>query len=173
MNSPFANLFMAIRQQIADNVSDIVFIDQDLGQLNIIGKNSGRLPVQFPCVLIDFEDFCFENLSNNVQTAKGNVVLKLGFATHSNSMQVTPDTVLQKALDYYYLEFLLHKFIQGWSPDDNCFGSLNRISSTVQKRSDNYRVREIRYSIAFDDYSTKPTVSRNNVSILINEEMIV
>jgi hypothetical protein len=151
MNSTFANIFLALQSYIQANVTAIKYIDQDLGQL----KSGSRPPVAWPCVLIDFEDFSFENMSTNVQTAKGIVTLRLGFPPFSNSSQATPATYLQQAISYYDLEWALHKAIQGWAPGDD-YGHLDRISTTTQKRTDSYRVRELRYSIAFEDYSTKP-----------------
>ena len=93
MNAPFANIFLAIQQRIAATVPAITYIDQDLGQLN----SNGRPPVSWPCALIDFENFRFENLGENVQTAEGLVVLRLGFAPHSNSSQATPPATQQTA----------------------------------------------------------------------------
>jgi hypothetical protein len=150
MNSPFANIFLSLQQHIRASVSAIAYIDQDLGQL----KTSIRPPVSWPCALIDFEEFSFENLSENVQTAKGIVKVLLGFAPYSSSSQATPSAYLQQAISYYDLEWALHKALQGWAPGDD-FGSLIRISAATQKRADNYRVRELCYSIAFEDYSTK------------------
>src|ERR1700749_2803202 len=135
MNSPFANIFLAIQQRIQSDVTSVTYIDQDLGQL----KTSTRPPVSWPCVLIDFEDFNFDNLGQNVQTAKGTVVLRLGFAPYSNSSQITPLRYLQQAIGYYDIEWSLHKVLQGWSPGDD-YGSLIRTSATTQKRTDNYRV---------------------------------
>ena len=166
MNSPFANIFLAIQQQIKTTVPAITYIDQDLGQL----KSTTRPPVSWPCVLIDFEDFDFDNMGSNVQTAKGTVVLRLGFAPYSNSSQVTPSAYTQQALGYYDLEWALHQTIQGWCPGTD-YGSLIRTSATTQKRTDNYRVRELRYSIAFEDYSTKPEQSFAPASLIVNDEI--
>jgi len=167
MNSPFANIFLAIQQQIKTGVTTITYIDQDLGQL----KSNARPPVSWPCVLIDFEDFNFDNMGENVQTAKGTVVLKLGFAPYSNSAQVTPSTYLQSAIGYYDIEWALHKVMQGWSPGDD-YGYLIRTSATTQKRTDNYRVRELRYSIAFEDYSTQ-TIQEYAAATLVATDQIL
>ena len=172
MNSPFANLFLAIRKQIIDNVTSIVHIDQDLGQLS--GKNAAmRPPVNFPCVLIDFEDFNFTNLANNVQASVGTVVLKLCFAPYSNSTQATPKTYLNNAISFYDIEYTLHLAMQGWTPAGDEYGSLNRIKASTQKNTDIYRVREIRYNIAFDDYSTKPGLTNHAATLVITEEFVV
>jgi hypothetical protein len=166
MNSPFANIFLAVQQHIQTSVSGINYIDQDLGQL----KSNVRPPVSWPCVLIDFEDFGFDNMGENVQTAKGNVVLRLGFAPYSNSSQVTPSPYIQQAIGYYDIEWSLHLAMQGWSPGDD-FGRLIRTGATTQKRTDNYRVRELRYSIAFEDYSTKTQLGMAPATITVNDEM--
>ena len=166
MNSPFANIFLSIQQHINDNVAAIKYIDQDLGQL----KAKVRIPVSWPCVLIDFENFRFRNLAENVQTAKGIIVLRLGFAPYSSSAAGTPSAYLEQALSYYDIEWNLHKAMQGWSPGDD-FGSLIRISAITQDRTDNYRVRELRYKIAFEDYSTKWQQQYASVALMVADEI--
>ena len=167
MNSPFANLFLALQEQVHTHVSEIAYIDQDLGQLN----SKTRPPVSWPCVLIDFEGFSFDDLSENVQTAKGTVVLRLGFAPYSNSSVATPPDYKTLALNYYDLEWKLHLAIQGWSPAGDACGHLIRSSATTCPRTDNYRVRELRYKIAFDDYSTKLQKLTTPATLIINDEI--
>jgi hypothetical protein len=150
INSTFANIFLNIQDYITQNVPQASYVNQDLGQL----RGSGRLPVSWPCVLIDFEDFTFENLGENVQTASGTVVIQIGFAPYSNTTSATPEQYKEQALAYYEAEQLLHTLLQGWAPL-KASGSLIRTSVTTQKRSDNYRVRELRYSLALEDYSTQ------------------
>jgi hypothetical protein len=166
MNSPFANIFLSLQQHIKTELPEIRYIDQDLGQLNA----NTRPPVSWPCVLIDLENFDFENLGENVQTAKGTIVLRLGFAPHSNSSQISPQTNIRQAINYYDLEWSLHKTIQGWAPGDD-MGSLVRTSATTQQRNDQYRVREIRYSIAFGDYSAKLQHAYAPATMVVHNEI--
>ena len=167
MNSPFATIYLAVQAQLKSAVSTLNYIDQDLGQL----KNT-RPPVMWPCILIDFEDFRFEDVACNVQTATGIIVIRLGFAPFSNTNQVTPSGSVTQALGYYDIEWSVHQALQGWSPGA-AFGHLNRLSVTTQKRADNYRVREIRYSIAFEDYSTKPTQQYAPATLVVADEIDV
>lgn len=160
MNSPFANIFIALQSRIQDQVSAITYIDQDLGQL----KNETRPAVTFPCVLIDFEDFEFQALADNVQTAEGTIILQLGFTPASSSSSTTPIDFRETAISYYDIEWNLHKALQGWSPGDG-FGYLTRKSTITQKRHSYLRVREIRYRIAFPDYSTKPTIQQTTATL--------
>jgi hypothetical protein len=168
VHSPFFDIFMAIRQRLIDAASTSVYIDQDLGQL----RNHTRPPVTWPCILIDFEDFKFESLGENVQAGKGTVVLQLGFAPYSNSTQVTPQEYIDKAMVYYDYELLLHSLLQGWSPTE-ASGHMARTSVTTQKRKDHYRVREMRYTIAFEDYFTRWQRQMAPAEVVLTEEIIV
>ena len=165
MHSPFANLFDAILTRIAAEVPSIRYIDQELGQLK-----KARAPVSWPCLLIDFEDFHFDDLSEHVQMAKGIVTLQLGFAPYSPTAQSAPLENREQALGYYDIEWHLHKAIHGWQPGDE-YGSFCRIAATTQRRSDNYRVREIRYSIAFEDYSTKRSLRYVPAEVVVTEQI--
>lgn len=165
MNSPFANIFLSIQERIKNNTPAIKHIDQDMGQL----KNA-RPPLSWPCVLIDFEDFNFDDLSENVQLTNGTIAFKLGFAPHSNSSAATPVTFTEMALNYYDIEWQLHQLLQGWRPL-NTTGRLCRISTTTQKRNDSCRIREIRYSIAFEDYSTKRTLSYTPAALTVTQQI--
>ncbi|OJW78583.1 MAG: hypothetical protein BGO69_00935 [Bacteroidetes bacterium 46-16] len=151
MNSAFANLFLLLQQRVQDNVPAITYIDQDLGQIN---PGVEEFPVTFPCLLIDFEDFKFKNLSEHVQTAEGTVLFKLGFSSYSSSAQMATEASKEAALNFYDIEWDLHKVLQGWDAGDY-YGHLDRSSAITQKRPDQLRVRELRYTIAFEDYSTK------------------
>lgn len=167
--SPFTAIFMSIRQHILDALDgndNSVYIDQDLGQL----RNNTRPPVTWPCILIDFEEFRYENLAENVQTAKGTVLVQLGFAPYSNSTQVTPKPYIQQALAYYDLETILNWLLEGWEPTDTS-GALVRTSVCTQKRNDRYRVRELRYSLAFDDYTTKTPRDKSKVTLVLTDEI--
>lgn len=168
MNSPFAQIFLALQQHIATNAAAIKYTDQDLGQL----KPGSRPPVSWPCVLIDFEDFNFSDLGQNVQAATGVVVIRLGFQPISNSSQATPTAYLQQAIGYYDIEWALHTALQGWSPGD-AFGRFCRVSAGTQKRNDSYRVREIRYSLAFEDYSTQYLPGMAHPAVVISDEIVL
>src|ERR1044072_5029205 len=102
MNSAFANLFLLLQERIQDEVPDIAFIDQDMGQINV---GVTEFPVTFPCLLIDFENFDFKNLSENVQTASGTVLLKLGFAPYSSSDSSSTEESKEAALQFYDMEW--------------------------------------------------------------------
>ncbi len=169
MNSPFANIFLSLQQQVQAQVPAIVYIDQDMGQLYTDRSNT-RPQVAWPCLLIDFENFKFGNMGTDVQTAEGTILLRLGFAPSSSSTATTPGAYTQKAISYYDIEWALHKALQGYSPGTDV-GSLTRTSTITQRRTDTIRVRELRYSIAFQDYSAKPALQTVAATIIAHAEI--
>jgi hypothetical protein len=153
MNSAFAQIFKAIQARIQQQVPAIKYIDQDLGQLT-----QQRPPVSWPCALIDMDDFSYSCLSDNTQCATGTVTISLGWATHSGSAYNTPTEVTAQSLAYYELEWQLNKALHGWRPGA-AFGSLARVAAATRKKTGGCRVRELCYSLAFEDYSTKPEIN--------------
>ena len=175
MQSSIANLFLALQATIA-NLQDgagntyFKYIDQDLGQLDV-----EQPKVLWPCVLIDIDNLIYTSMSSNTQQGQGHIRLRLGFPAFSASGASTPDAYKQKSIYFYELEQILHQALQGQTPDDNVFenigdgelpepllantfGAFNRISAATEKgRPDFIRVRQITYTIAYDDYSTQPT----------------
>jgi len=130
-----------------------------------------RRQADLTSVFVDRDDFSFQNLSENVQTVEGTVVLKLGFAPFSSSGQATPTTYKEKAIEYYDIEWNLNKAMQGWTPGDD-YGYLSRSTSITEKRSDAIRVREIRYRIAFEDYSTANVIQYVPAAAVIEPEIV-
>lgn len=156
MNSPFATLYLAIQARIRTAVPAIRHIDQDLGQLE---QYQDRPAVSWPAVVLDLDGAQYGDMGEQAQTCTLDVVLRLAFAPYSSANVLAPDSVKEKALEYYDAEWLLNKALHCWVPDGgpSCpyeFSALTRISAGTEKREDNIRVREIRYRIAYEDYST-------------------
>lgn len=157
MNSPFANLYLAIQERIIDEVPEILFVEQNFGQLDDY-SNGGRPPVQYPCALIDFQNFGFENMGENTQRAEGDITITLAFAQHGQTHNGQPDAWREAALNYYDIEWKLHKALQGWAPGNpDDFGYLTRTSVVKDNRPLYVRLRTLTYRLAFEDYSTQPT----------------
>jgi len=158
MNSLIANLFLAIQTKIAaiqdtDGNPVIKHIDQDLGQMEDHDGNN-RPPVLFPCVLIDIDDIAYKALSGNVQTGKGKIIIRLGHTPYSGSSAAVPTDYKQRAIEFYDTEYALHQALQGFAPfDADVFGGLDRVSAVTEKRRDFIRVRQIVYTLSFEDYT--------------------
>lgn len=154
MNSPFANLYLAIQERIKTQVPEIVFTEHDLGQLD--DYTTGKPPVAFPCLLIDFENFTFENMGENSQRAEGDVVIKIGHSLWGKTDNATPDIWREAALNYYDIEWKVNKALHGFTPGDD-YGYLTRTSENKQNRPAYVRQKTMRYRLAFEDYSTQTT----------------
>lgn len=113
-----------------------------------------RPAVSWPCLLIDMGGFDFSNMGEKAQTGEGELVLRLADDPYSATTNITPEQVRKKGLFFFELEFALHKALHGWSPGEES-GSLIRRSSKPELREDKFRVREMRYRLSFEDYSTK------------------
>lgn len=149
MNSPFSKCYLAIMDRLLEQVPALRYIDQDLGQLQ---GYTNRPDVAFPCALIDFTGWNYENMGDLQQMAEGNVMINLGFAIHSASNNLTPEVWRKLPLDYYEIEWAIHKALQGWSPGDE-FGLMMRNSTTGGNSPMKVRVRPLSYRLSFEDYS--------------------
>jgi hypothetical protein len=150
MNSPFAQIFLALQARIAEIIPDIGLIDMDYGQL----ESKERPAVAFPCVLVDFQNWQFEDLSNLVQTASGIIIVKLATDPYSGTDNITPDTYKQDALNIFELEYDLYKGLHGWNPGGNT-GPLGRSYINTDNRRQGMKVRALSFSLSFQDYSAK------------------
>jgi|SRR5690625_1562201 len=146
--SPFKTLFLALQERILQQVPEIRYIDQDLGQLN-----EERPPLSYPAILIDFSNFNYENLAEHKQTAEGIVVLKLIFDIYSNSNNLSPESVKDKALSFYDTEWKIYKVLQAWKPEDTTwsYGYMLRTSVVTEGHYIGLRVRNLQFSITFED----------------------
>lgn len=148
MNSYFGELYLQLCEHIKTNVSEVRWIDQDFGQLEEFDL---RPEVSFPCVLVDFVDAEFEELSQLSQTGEVLISFRLGFAPFSSANNLSPTNVKIKALEYYNLEQKLYETIQGFTTDFTT--PLIRKKATSEKRQDALRVRVLTFSTSYQDDS--------------------
>lgn len=148
--SLFARMFLAIMEHIETNVPEVRYIGADLGQLE---GYSNRPAVDFPCVLIDFNGWLFDNLGDNCQTAEGDVVIKLGFAQYLDSSNLTEPEWRSQALAYWDIEKKLNDALHGWAPLEEA-AHMTRTASAAENRPMGVRAVVVRYRLGFDDYTT-------------------
>ncbi len=152
MNSPFANMLSEIMARIKSQLPDVRYINADLGQLDFYET---RPAVSFPCVLIDFENFTFAHQGEACQMAEGTVKVRLAHTPFSNSSSINDTEVREKALSYLDTEYRLNRALHAWQGES--FGYLMRVAADTEKREDDIRVRELRYTTCFQDNSASPT----------------
>jgi len=153
MNSPFAVIYQAIQARITAQVPALAnFIDLDYGQL----EARERPAVTFPGVLIDFPEWDFSDLSNLAQEGDGYITIKLFTNPYSSSEAHTPTTFLQDAISILDLEYDLNIALHGWSPADG-IAPMGRVKAGSDNRRPGMKVRILRYSCNFQDYSAQRT----------------
>lgn len=151
MNSKFRILYEELIDRIETEMPSIKHIDMDFGQL----EYEVRPAVKFPALLIDFVNFTFEDLgTDNTQLAVGQINLRLVFAPFSKTSHKINATSRKKGLAYFDLEAELHTFLQGHAITNGDFREMKRVGTTTEQRDDDLRVRNIVYSVSFEDDST-------------------
>lgn len=163
MVSFFANLLLAIQARIADQVPEIRYIDQDLGQLEIYEL---RPAVSWPCLLIDFDTTNYSNEGELAQIGENIIQFRLGIDTYTSANSLGPLQVRQAALDYYELENKVFVALHGWDGDGLC-QPLSRTAAATEKREDKFRVRIIHFATAFEDVSAMPQYARVTLGTVI------
>ena len=151
MNSPFANLFIAISDQVLAEVPEIKWIDMDLGQLEAF--DGDRPPVEWPCLLIDFTNTDFAQMQG-YQDGNMDIILRLAFDEYESTSAETPTLVRQSALEYFEIEQKLYEALQRWKAGGLLTNAMKRTNAATEKReNDNFRVRRISFAATFSDGS--------------------
>ena len=151
MNSFFAKCFLDLQEHIKKEVPEIRWTDQNFGQY---GDPEFPAKVAFPAALIDFSNTAYSAIGGNDQLGNATINIVLLFNPFSQSYNLAPTQVKQKALEYYEVEHKLCKALQGWSMD--YFTPLARINAISQNRNEiGLRIRDLNFSTEFEDYNNE------------------
>lgn len=148
-NSFFAKLYLEIQQKIKNEILEIRFVEQNFGQY---GFDDFRAKVAFPAMLIDFANTNYSAMQGDIQLAEATINIVLLFEPFSQSYNLAPDAVKQKALEYYEIEQKVFKALQGWQTD--FCTPLVRTDAKSQNRNEiGLRIRELNFTTEFEDWS--------------------
>lgn len=171
LDSPFSQLYLSLQKRILEQVPEIKYVALDIGQLDWYEI---RPAVSWPCILIDFTEAAFSNLSQNVQWVDGAVLFRMGFSPFSNANSLVPDISMAKALEFFEIENKVYKALQGWTPviliDDEpveIAQPLSRINAVTEKRSDPFRVRKMIMLTGGEDASAQENNEMVNADLNI------
>lgn len=153
ITSPFANLYLNTVDRLKDKAPSLRYIEQDMGQMEHYPEG-GKPSVSFPCALIEIDDTAFDEMGELCQLGEGILQVRICQPTYSGASNLAPQEVRKKALGYYETEQEVHLALHGWAKDN--VGKLIRVSSKLEKRHDEYRVRIVRYKFGMEDNSTEP-----------------
>lgn len=106
MQAILANVFLAVQTQLT-TLPELLFIDQDLGQLEFDEKGS---PVKFPCSLFDICEIRYTDNSNDSQMAEAVLEVRLGLTAYAAATHYyTNNSHRINALEYFNLELIRQK----------------------------------------------------------------
>lgn len=163
--SPEANLLKGTIKLINDEVPEIRYISQDIGQLE---NYEIRPSVSWPCTLIDIEDGVFSDTADqNIQIAQKIVSIRLGLVKYSDVNNLSPEAVKDAGLQYLELEHKIYSKLHGKAVQG--FGKFIRIADGTEKRDDDIRVRFVKFGVVYTDDSAKPVrtkVARPDASVI-------
>lgn len=147
MSSFYKQFILDLQAKFKDEVPEIKFIDQNLGQW---GDASFTTSGFFPGMLIDFPDTDFSEMQGNDQLGVPNIKISLFFNTHAKSYNIAPESEKLKALDYYNIEQKVVGALQGWSTD--YFRPLMRTKILSRNQNElNLRIRELFFSSEYEE----------------------
>lgn len=149
MNSFFAQLFLAIQEKIKIDVPEIRFVEQNFGQY---GFEDYRAMVSFPALLIDFSNTNYSALQGDIQLAESTINIVLLFDPFSQSYNLAPTAVKEKALEYYEIEHKVFKALQGWNTDF-CTPLVRNDAKSQNRNEIGLRIRELNFTTEFEDWS--------------------
>ncbi len=157
MESPFSKMFLALQDKINAAVPEIRFIEQNFAQY---GFDDFRAKVAFPALLVDFSNTTYTALQGNIQLAETTINIVLLFEPFSQSYNLAPLAVKQKALAYFEIEQKVFKALQGFEAGGICTPMV-RINAKSQNKNDiGMRIRELDFTTEFEDYSLNNDVKK-------------
>lgn len=151
--SPFANLYLNTVDRLKEKAPLLRYIEQDLGQMENYPEG-GKPPVSFPCALIEIDDTAFDEIGELGQLGEGILQVRVCQPSYSAANSLAPVEVRKTALNFYETEQQVHLALHGWAKDN--VRKMIRISTKLEKRHDEYRVRILRYKFGMEDYSAEP-----------------
>ncbi|KFF26815.1 hypothetical protein [Chryseobacterium vrystaatense] len=165
----YVQLVLDLQERIAQEVPEIQYIDQQLGQLeNVSGTQT---PVIYPALFIDFPeavyDVDFPEASYSEMSANGQLgTIPISFQLVANDDHLTwhqaPVEERKKGLDYLRIEQKLYQALQGWSMD--YFSPLSRTQAkSTSKKHIGFKVRELMFTTQYEDFSASPEETRGNI----------
>jgi hypothetical protein len=161
MESPYANLFLAIQERIQEQVPEIKYIDQNMGQYM---NDEFRKNMLFPCLLVDFPTTNFSEMQGNIQLADVSIVVTLFCDIWNHTNNLTPELVKQAGLSYLEIDQKVFMALQGWNPDF-CTPLMRGQSKSHNSNDVGLMVKETQFSSSFEDYSCDDSTPRIQIGL--------
>lgn len=109
-------IFIALCDYLSKEVPELLWIDEDEGQLNI--QTGERPAVGFPCCLVDICYPSCQDENETEQLVSVTITLKLAFRPNGETNNKAPTAVRRKALERLYMVDKVQNCMQGWTADE-------------------------------------------------------
>lgn len=149
-------LYNTILERIKAQITEIKFIDFEMGQLESLSQNE-RPAVVFPCALIDIDYPNCENKDEDetIQMVTARVSIKMAFEVQPQTDSLA--ATLKRTAGLAFLDTVekVYKNFQGYSTND--FESFTRKSQSPDKRFDGsgIKVYDLVFETSFLDTSAE------------------
>lgn len=146
MESFYSRLFIDIQKRIAEKLPEWKHIDQNFGQYAF---NDFRPEAYDKSLLVDFPDTQYSELGDIGLHGVATISILQLMAPFSQSYNLAPEQVREKALEYYEMEERLVRCLQGWAP--GYCTPLALINQKGHNRNEvSMRIREMVFTTAFE-----------------------
>jgi hypothetical protein len=161
----FEELLIQMQARLKDQVPEIKYVNQDLGQLEVY--TMGSPSVDWPCFLIDFVDTNYNDLLEGEQECELTIHGRLGFNPFSQTSNIQSEDVRRLGLYYYEIENKVHAAFHGWQPLKSdgsalCQPLSRRRAATEKREEDAFRVRGMAFTTGFIDDGAAPVKNVKN-----------
>jgi hypothetical protein len=147
------NLIQDFQTRLKEHVPELLYIDQDWGQLDYYEKFP---PVKFPCALIDIQSGQFTNDGQLRQRGVLTVVVKLYLLRLSNTSNGAPQNQKNEAKKGWHVYEKVNRALHGQNFLSEGFAAPIRQTMQRIKRPDGIYERDIIYTIGLVDNSCVP-----------------
>ncbi|MFC5871375.1 hypothetical protein SAMN05443633_107161 [Chryseobacterium arachidis] len=155
----YVQLLLDLQERIAEEVPEIQYIDQQLGQLQ--NPSGLQTSVIYPALFIDFPEAMYDvnfpeasysEMSNNGQLGNIPVSFQLVSDDETPTWHQIPVEERKQGLEFLRIEQKLYKALQGWSKE--YFSPFSRIMAKSTSRNHiGFKVREFIFTTQYEDLS--------------------
>jgi hypothetical protein len=136
-------MMLDLVRTIRENVPELAWVDEDLGQLEAVENKGDEYFVKFPCALVSVANVQWETLSEGLQNGTAEVTIRVAVDAHySVTSDRESESIMQQRLQ---LAQAAYEAVVGYCPD-GCMDGLERKRTMMYARPYGIRVYENVYT---------------------------
>lgn len=135
-------IFIAITEQVAANMPELSYVDEDYGQLEM-GAEEDSYPVTFPCVLIGNTESTWSDVGTSYQKSNSTITVRLAMDCYDDTHFTSGS--YEKTRKRIALAYKLHEALQNLRCSGNAT-PLTRVKSGSYTLPGLIKVYELTYA---------------------------